>query len=303
MRPDLVAAQANLGLAIQEQGQFDAALAHYERLIAGSPNVVEYRWNRGLARLSSGDFEHGWPDYELRNSRSGRSVERQFPFAPWTGAPLSARNLLVYGEQGLGDEIMFASCLPDVITQARSVVVECDRHLEALFQRSFPAAAVHGAPRDSNRTWLHAFPELDTQIAISSLALHLRRQWSDFPDHHGYLRADPARVRFWASRLAGLGAGRKIGLSWRGGTVKTRREARSLEIEHCLPLLQVRGCRFVCLQAGDCADELALLRGQGAQIEWWHEAVADLDELAALVTALDLVISVPTAVAHLTGAL
>ena len=160
LQPDSVAAQANLGLALQEQGEFEAARAHYDRLIEAYPGVAEYRWNRGIARLSVGDFAHGWDDYEARNERPGKSVARHFPLAPWAGGALGGRDILIYGEQGLGDEVMFASCVPDVLRQARGVVIECDARLAALFQRSFPTAHVHGAPRDAGRVWLKAFPEL-----------------------------------------------------------------------------------------------------------------------------------------------
>lgn len=303
IQPESVAAQANLGLALQEQGQFNAALAHYRRLIDAHPGVAEYRWNRGIARLIQGDFANGWDDYELRNSLGGKAGARRFPLRVWDGSALAGRRLLVYGEQGIGDEIMFASCLPDVLRQARATVVECDHRLAALFQRSFPGAQVHGARRDGERDWLSAFPQLDTQIAIGSLPRFLRRQWAEFPQHAGYLNADPARVAYWKSRLAPAGAGLKVGICWRGGTPKTRRETRSLAVAQCLPLLAGSRCRYICLQSGDCSEELEILRRKGVELQWWPEAVRDFDELAALIAALDLVIAVPSSVTHLSGAL
>ncbi len=105
--------QANLGLALEEQGLVDAALVHYEKLIAACPAVNEYRWNRGLALLANGDYARGWDDYEMRNARRGTG-ERAFPFPAWQGDELRAgASLLVFAEQGLGDEIMFASCVPE----------------------------------------------------------------------------------------------------------------------------------------------------------------------------------------------
>lgn len=302
LQPDSVAAQANLGLALQEQGQFDAALAHYNRLIEAHPGIAEYRWNRGIALLSRGDFANGWSDYELRNVRTGRSVARRFPFAEWDGAALSGRHILIYGEQGIGDEIMFASCVPDVLRQARGVVIECDVRLAPLFQRSFPAARVHGAPRDNKRDWLQAFPALNVQTAAGSLPRFLRRDWSDFPRHEGYLAADAARRAHWQTRLAALGGGLKVGICWRGGTPKTRRETRSLAIEQCLPLFAASGCHFISLQGGDCGDEVAVAERHGARLHWWPQVMRDIDELAALIMALDLVIAVPSTMVHLAGA-
>ncbi len=303
LQPESVAAQANLGLALQEQGRFDAALAHYNRLIEAHPEVAEYRWNRGLARLIQGDFAHGWDDYEARNARPRKSVARCFPLAEWDGTALAERHILIYGEQGVGDEIMFASCVPDVLRQTRGVMIECDARLAPLFQRSFPAARVHGAPRDGNHDWLQAFPELSVQVACGSLPRFLRRSAADFPPHRGYLVADAARRAHWQSRLAALGGGFKVGICWRGGTVKTRRELRSLALIDCLPLLRRDDCEFICLQGGDCGNEIAAAREHGGRLHWWPEAMRAIDELAALVSALDLVIAVSSTIVHLSGAL
>jgi cytochrome c-type biogenesis protein CcmH/NrfG len=301
--PGLVSAQANLGLALHEQGHFELALAHYQGLIDAHPDIIEYRWNRGLALLSQGDFAHGWPDYEWRNARGGRSGARHFPFPAWNGASLRDRYILVYGEQGVGDEIMFASCIPEVIEQARSTVVECDVRLAGLFQRSFPLARVHGARRDGDRSWLNGFPTLDTQVACGSLPGYMRRQWSDFPNHQGYLVPDPARLASCKSRLAALGMDLKVGLCLRGGTLATRRHARSIRTEACLDLLRTPSCHFVCLQNGDCADEVEKLGARGIRLHWWPHINEDFETLAALIASLDVVISVPCSSAHLAGAL
>ena len=301
--PQSVAAQANLGLALQEQGQFDAALAHYERLLAQDPAAIEYRWNRGLAHLYQGDFERGWTDYELRHVRGGRDVRRDFGLPEWDGREPAQHHVLVYGEQGVGDEVMFASCLPELARAAAGVVLECDARLAPLFARSFPAIAVHGAARDGAREWLRGHPALDRQIAIGSLPRWLRRRREDFPAHAGYLMPDPARVAAWRQRLAGNGAAPVIGLTWRGGTRKTRAGLRSLELRDYLPLARAWRGRFVCLQRGDCADELAAARAAGMPIEWWPDALNDLEETAALTAALDHVISVDNTVVHLAGAM
>lgn len=302
--PDSVAAQANLGLALQEQGRYDLALAHYDRLIVQTPGAVEYRWNRGLARLTHGDYARGWADYELRHVRGGRDVRRDFGLPEWDGSEPARHHVLVYGEQGLGDEIMFASCLSELARVCASVVLECDARLAPLFARSFRGVTVHGAARDGAGDWLRAYPALDRQIAIGSLPRLLRRHREDFPAHAGYLVPDAARVRAWKQRLAaGAGAGPAFGLSWRGGTRKTRAGLRSLELADCLPLASALQCRFVCLQRGDCADELAAARAAGMDLQWWTEALDDIDETAALTAALDCVISVDNTTVHLAGAM
>jgi hypothetical protein len=139
---------------------------------------------------------------------------------------------------------------------------------------------------------------------MGSLPLYLRKREEDFPRHPGYLKADPARVAYWRQRLAGLGTGLKVGISWRGGTSKTRIRSRSIPLADWLPVLQQHGVDFVSLQYGDVADELEQLQQQhGIALPHWQDAIDDYDETAALVSALDLVVSVCTAVIHLSGAL
>jgi tetratricopeptide (TPR) repeat protein len=300
--PQSVAAQANLGLALQEQGQPAEALAHYERLLARDPAVIEYRWNRGLAHLLQGNFARGWADYELRHVRGGRDVRRDFGLPEWDGRVPAQPQLLVYGEQGVGDEIMFAACLPDLARRVAGVVLECDARLAPLFKRSFPQISVHGAAREGGREWLRQYPALDHQIAIGSLPRLLRKRREDFPPHAGYLQPDTACVAGWRQRLAGDGAP-VIGLAWRGGTRKTRAGLRSLELRDCLPLAGARRGRFVCLQRGDCNDEIATARAAGLDLQWWPEALQDLEETAALIAALDGVVSVDNTSVHLAGAL
>ncbi len=301
--PQSEAAQANLGLALQEQGAWAEALAHYERLIVQNPAAIEYRWNRGLAHLYQGDFARGWPDYEWRHQRGGRDVRRDFGLPLWDGSDPARHHVLVYGEQGVGDEVMFASCLPDLIARAAGVVLECDERLKTLFARSFPQVIVHGRARDGSRDWLQRYPALDRQIAIGSLPLHVRNGVADFTQHQGYLVADPARVAAWRQRLGGDQALPAIGLAWRGGTRKTRAGLRSLELGACLPLAQARSARFICLQRGDCADEVAAVHAAGFDLQWWPQALDDLEETAALIAALDLVVSVDNTIVHLAGAI
>jgi tetratricopeptide (TPR) repeat protein len=301
--PLSVAAQANLGLALEEQGRADAALAHYGKLIAAYPAENEYRWNRGLALLGSGDYARGWEDYEMRNARGG-AAPRAFPYPEWQGEELRpGAALLVYGEQGLGDEIMFASCVPDLLARGINCVIECDLRLAGLFARSFPAARVHGTARDGDRSWLAAYPRVETQIAIGSLPRLLRHTAADFPSHAGYLRADPRRVAQWRARLQRDGAGFNAGIAWRGGTAKTRRDLRSIPLRELAPVFRMPRLAFINLQrdAGDALTEITA--AYGAKVLNFAEALSDVDETAALLRALDGVIAVDNTVAHLAGAL
>jgi Tfp pilus assembly protein PilF len=299
---DVAELHNNLGIVLQDVGLLDEALSHYDRALALQPEFPAARFHRALVLLLRRDYAAGWPDYEMR-LRSEEYPRRARAWPHWDGTPLGRRTLLVYGEQGLGDEIMFASCFGQLLRAGGHCVIECAPKLEALFRRSFPAASVYAATAE------RAVPEpwrerIDCEVPAGSLPQHYRRHEAEFPAHAGYLTADPARTRHWRARLDQLGPGLKVGISWRGGAHKTRRPLRSIPLSRWAPLLEVPRAAFVSLQYDECAAELGeLARGGGPRIVHWPEAVADYEDTAALVGALDLVVSVCTAVIHLGGAL
>jgi tetratricopeptide (TPR) repeat protein len=300
--PGLAEAQANLGLALQEQGRFDEALDHYERLIAESPGVVEYRWNRGVANLALGRFGAAWEDYELRKRRpDARGVHALYPFPAWDGSPLEGRSILVYGEQGLGDEIMFASCLPEVAARAGLCVIECDDRLVPIYRRSFPGARIEARGATRERDWRVACPGLELQAAVGSLPRWLRARVEDFPATAGYLVPHPGRAAVWRRQLEAAGAGATVGVSWRGGTRRTRGDLRSLTLGELAPLFDRTGKVFVVLQRDVTQEERAWLKKRSNLL--LPEIPPDPEELAALISVLDLTITVPATTLHLAGAL
>lgn len=304
LAPDNEAANCNWTMVLQQQGRFDEALELSDRLLAANPDLHEVRLNRGLILLTRGKFQDGWQDYEARKHMRD-FPKRNLPWKEWRGEPLEGRNIYLYGEQGLGDEIMFASCLPDAMRRAGRCIVECSPKLEILFRRSFPGAHVVGSAGNGVRTIDEdLYGRVDYQAPLGSLPKYFRRSALDFPQHEGYLRADPARVAFWKKRLDGLNGGPKIGISWRGGVHSTRSTLRSLALEQLYPVLSCDGATFVSLQYNERGNEIAALReARGLEVHHWQEAINDYDETAALVCALDLVITVQTAIAHLAGAL
>ena len=174
-----------------------------------------------------------------------------------------------------------------------------------LFRQSFPSAAIESqALGDAGLTRLAQSAGLDYQVAIGSLPGHFRKSAGDFPRHSGYLKAQPARIDYWKERLRALGPGMKIGISWSGGALSTGGGSRSSRLAEWMPILAQSGCNFVSLQYGNAADEAKVVSEQsGVAIHEWRDAIENYAETAALVSALDLVISVQTAVAHLAGAL
>ena len=305
LNPEDAVIQCNYSSLLAYRGRVAEVVALCDHLLRANPGLFEARLNRALALLKMDRYAEAWPDYEARKHTRSNYLQRPYAFPEWRGEALTGKTLLVYGEQGLGDEIMFASCLPDVMEQAARCVIDCSPRLAALFSRSFPDAIVHGADQaDAVGAAWQTPVAVDCQVAAGSLPGHYRRQREDFPRHAGYLRADPARVHYWREKLLGAGERLKVGIAWRGGMVSTRRSLRSLELNALLPLLQVPDIHFTSLQHDATAEELAQLTdGRELRLNHWPEAVADLDETAALVSALDLVITVCSANVHLTGAL
>ncbi len=288
---------------------FRADLGAAERLLekakAGDPGNPAIHINLARLLLIQERFEQGWEEYEWRKRESVRAhVYTELPYREWEGQSLEGKALLVNGEQGLGDEIMFASCLAEIAANARRCVLFCNRRLEPLFRRSFPFAEVIGG---SNRTEQDRFPVvegIDYQVAAGSLPRFLRRRAADFPRHAGYLRADPAKVDAWRARLSSLGAGPKIGLSWKGGTPLSDATRRTLSLESFDRILSKPAAHWVSLQFGDCeAERRAFAARTGRVLHHWQEAIDDLDETAALMSALDLRITVCNTQVHLSGGL
>jgi len=292
---------SNRGIALQDLGRLDEALASYDEALALAPDHRLARFHRSLARLMKGEFAEAWDDYELRLVSS----DRQSPpcgLPVWNGEP-TRDALLVCGEQGIGDEIMFASCLPDLLRSCPSVVLACTEKLQGIFRRSFPQVRVIA---------LNAVAKIvaDTTVvpkqwvAIGSLPGRFRRTLTDFPRHEGYLQADPRLVSEYRDRLGALGPEIKVGLCWRGGTEGTRRMLRSIDLATLKPLLDLPGTRIVNLQHdsrnGD--SELVPFVASGAIVHW-QDALDDYERTAALVASLDIVVSVCTAAIHLSGAL
>jgi Flp pilus assembly protein TadD len=285
-------------------GDHARARQAFGRALILEPDHPEAQGGLGQLELLCGRFDIGWDLYEARQRTLNRPV-RSFGHPVWSGESLQGKTLLVHAEQGLGDNILFASCLPDVIHQARSVVLETAPTLAALFSRSFPGAHVVGRdPRDPSREWLSRLPPVDMEITAGSLPRWTRRDMASFPARQAYLQADPQRVAQRREELQQFGQGPWIGIAWRGGMVRTAGVQRSIDLVTVLRPLQGLPVRWVSLQYGEVGDELqAAAQDTGIAVHHIPDSMRDQDEAAALTSALDGVVTVCQTQAHLTGAL
>jgi tetratricopeptide (TPR) repeat protein len=304
--PANASAHGNLGNLMKDELRLAEAIACFDKALELRPSFHDARTHRALTLFMDGQIARGWEEYESGWASGKRGHKRPFDQPWWDGGPLTGKSLLFWGEQGLGDEMIFAGMIPELTAVAASCTLECEPRLVPLFARSFQRAKVvprTDPPHPDTR-------EADLQIPAGSTGRWLRpsldRFPRGFPRDKGYLRASAARASHWRARLDALGAGLKVGISWRSGNTAGLRALDCTELRDWGPVLSVPGVHFVNLQYDECRAELdqAIARF-GVLIHGWPDIdlKQDIDELAALMTVLDLVVSVGTSVACLAGAL
>lgn len=303
---------SNLGIVLTLQGRHDAAIKAHGRALASLPEVgitplrVILIWNAAHTLLAAGHLQEGWDAYEARVPLGlGPDQKPALPELATDGA--DARSVLVLAEQGLGDELLFASCLPDLLDQAGCVYAECDPRLVALLRRSFPTTRVGPRGRwSAPRTTGSAEPGPEAYIPAGSLPRRYRRGLDDFPADGAYLRPDQQRVDTWRMHLDTLPAGIRVGISWRSILTGGARRREYAPLLAWAPILSQPGAQFVNLQYGSLAEELqGIERELGVTVHSWEDLdlFNDLDGVAALIAALDVVVAPRNTVAHLAGAI
>jgi tetratricopeptide (TPR) repeat protein len=331
LAPPFAAARYNRSGVLMDQGQTqealadcDAALAIAEGALGGGnrSELAMMRLGRAMMLLALGRLQEGWPVYEARlDPALPDSPKFDIP-APRLGADtsLTDMNLLAVGEQGLGDEVLFASLVPDLLQALGPrgrLTVSAEPRLVSLFARSFPSAQViaHATVHQEGRSRrtisdAAAIAACDAWTPIASLLAQLRPDIESFntkmgAPNDGYLRPDPARVAFWRSTLASAPPGRRIGLTWRSGLMTSQRRRSYAPLTQWGEVLATPDVQWVQLQYGDCDAELAAVEAALGLDIWRPPGIdlrQDLDDLAALTCALDLVVGTPNATTSLAAA-
>lgn len=287
---------ANIASFHVDKQNYQSALEWANKALKMSPDLNGAWTSYGMANLALGNWKEGWEG--SNHSLGGRfRKEVQFKDEPrWNGE--KGKTVVVYGEQGLGDEILYASCIPDASRDA-NIILECDVRLQGLFQRSFPSVTVYGTRRNA-APWIdrHA---IDARCAIGFLPSFYRNTRDSFPGT-SYLVADPERRVQWRALLDSLGPKPKIGLAWSGGSRHNNPEARHIGLEGFRPLIEAVDADYISLQYKDPTSEI---QESGLPVKHWKRACEtdDYDDTAALVAELDLVIGVHTSAHHLAGGL
>ncbi len=296
----------NLGLALYSIRDIPRSIEAYERGLKLAPEDADTHVNLAFSLFSAGDLPQAWEHYAWGAKQHAElSRSHVFMMREWKGEEVRENSLLVWADQGVGDEMWFASMYPDLQRRVDSdgrLIIECAPKLQRLFQRSFQAATVVASQNPPHP----AAKEATVQIPARNLGRHMRARIEDFPVQSQYLFGEAGRIQHWRRKLDALGSGLKVGVCWRSSNATGRRAESVTAISEWGEILRVPGVEFINLQYDECRAELELAKTSfGAAIHHFDEVdmYDDLDETAALVTALDLVISAPTSVSVLAPAL
>lgn len=289
---------SNVALTFMEEGERRKAIEWAEKALAVDETCGGAHQTVGFCSLALGDWGRGWDGYAKLHTGKYRPIVKIGDEPYWDGKPV--RTLFVFGEQGIGDELMFASMLPDVARDCGKVVLECDRRLGGLLARSFPQVDVYPTRKVQAVSWPTRY-RIDAGIAIGDLTMYYRRTPDACPGTP-YLVADPERRLQWRALFDSWGPRPKVGLCWSGGHNGVQTKQRAMGLEAFRPLIESLDADFVSLQYRDPTAEIA---ATGLPVRHYARATLtdDYDDTAALVAELDAVIGIHTAAHHLAGGL
>jgi tetratricopeptide (TPR) repeat protein len=293
LRPDYPEALINRGTALEEAGRHREALQSYLQVVAAHPDNADAHWNEALVRLLLGDFRGGWEKYEWRWRKKGfTSPKRNFRQPQWRGEAVSGKTVLAHAEQGYGDTINFCRYVKTLAERGARVIFEVQPELKALLAKLEGPQLVIGKG--------DAIPKFDLHCPLMSLPLALGLTLENVSGQAPYLSADEGRVAAWSEKL-GPKRRRRIGVAWSGNTTQKNNRNRAIPVSALRPLLEL-DAEFVSLQK-IVSDEDARQLENFPTIRQCGPELRDFSDTAALISLLDLVISVDTSVPHLAGAM
>ena len=302
MAPDEPMAWANVAAGYIQQGRAREAIENADKALALEPDNYIAHISKGFACLALGRWREAWKHKEYLygnqlNIRVYRTADNEEP--EWDGTP--GQTVVVQCDQGLGDQIMFAQCIHDLIRVSKKVIIETSERMGPLMARNFPEADVYTTLKSPQQAWAQLY-DIDAHIHISFLGKFFRSETADFP-RKPYLKPDEALVKRWKVWLEQF-PGRHVGVSWKGGVPHTQRHLRSVELPDLSPILSLPGCSFFDLSYQDNNREIAFWNLQGgAQIIRPPIDGKNFDDTVAFIAALDDVVTVTTTAAHVCGAL
>ena len=308
INPKYAPAYSNLGNTLDAKGELDQSIHAYQQALKINPQYAEAHKNLSLSYLKQGNFKQGWEEYQWRWKCDEFAAEnrKDFPQPMWDGSSLDGKSILIWQEQGTGDCIMFASLLVELQAHAQKIFVETEYRLLPLLERSFPTIHFHTAQIPPTPQLLST--TIDVQSPIASLPRWFLTDEEDFPKRHAYLKASDHITQKCRNRYQQLAEGKTlVGISWNSMN-KSVGKQKSVPLEQLEPLLSLNDCFFINLQYeyGDLAlelDQFANDTGISIHCDTEINPLESLDDFAAQVAALDLVITISNTTAHMAGAL
>jgi tetratricopeptide (TPR) repeat protein len=313
-REDYAAALSNLADLLADDGKEDEALALYDRALRLEPDAAQVRLNRAILHLLRGELADGWRDYAARLKIPGKAPLPDHKLARWNGS-LKRTRLLVTAEQGVGDQIMFASLMPELAARASSeggsIVLECEPRLAALFARSFLGVTVRSWEIEKRegvvRThygWLKALGGANAATEMGTLPRFLRKSIAAFAAPHVYLSPDEEETSRWQAAFAALPRP-LTGLCWRSGSAGGARAVQYAPLEHWADFIRALPGTAISAQYDATPEEIAVLKtlsGRDIVVPQGIDQKQELDRAAALFSCCDAMVSAPTAASWLAAA-
>ena len=307
--PDNIEIYNNLGVIFQELGELEESAQSYHKAIKINPKFAEAHKNLGIALLLKGELDDGWKHYEWRNKCDDFPTEnRIFPQPIWDGSNIAGKSILVWAEQGIGDQIMFASIFEDLLKTKVDTIVECERRLIPLFQRSFPQ--IDFVPQENPIQPRLLDNSVNFQVPMAGLGQWFRTEERSFLSNKNfYLHACPEKTLKIRNKYQKLANGKMlVGISWKStGIDQTKAETKSTSLENWKPILSRQDCFFINLQYGDVRQEIeeyaSVQNNLPIYLDEEIDSLENLDDFSAQVSVLDLVMSIDNTTVHMAGAL
>lgn len=296
LQPTLAMAHHNLGAALKAENRIDEAISAFREAIRVRPDFGEAHFALGQVLLMQGQYEEGWREYDWRWTLADygwlRNIHGAFEQPRWRGEDISAKTILLYAEQGLGDAIQYVRYVPALVRRAGHVVLAVHPPLLPLFAGldGVEVVALDQVP----------LPPFDTHCPLMGLGEMFGTRADTIPAEAPYLSPDPAKVEQWRKRI-GAG-GFKVGIVWAGNPTQMGDRWRSPRLAAIAPLFSLPGVQFVALQKGPGRDDLKQLPLPGNVLDLGDE-IKDFADTAGIMAGLDLMITSCTAPLHLAAAL
>ena len=301
LKPDFVEAYNNMGNALKDQEKLDEAIEAYNKAISLKPDYAEAYSNIGIATLMKQDFTKGFELYEwLLNTKKFLGTKWNTPKPIWAGQ--RKKNVFLWAQQGIGDEIMFASLIPELSAVCSRLIIQCDKRLIPLFKRSFCQDIIYLSDRCSVQE-----ADYDFHIPMTSLPRVFRPSLESFnASSKGYLHCLNDKACELRKVILGSDIKKLIGISWASASTLPSAHHRNIKLAQLAKLLDGPDTQLISLQYGDVSEAILQLRSDsGIQVTEVEQVDNrnDIDGLAALIMACDQVVSIDNATVHLAGAL